>query len=170
MLLASILLYAVSILFSNAIKTSAKGSAHLTNVQSTSLLLSQMEADFQRACDISGISTGDEDVAAKFSIIEDGDTGGKVTSSVTYERGPQDLGMVRTWDSGSGARSHPYCRDLKMLACGFRRVDLLQGRIGVLIHLKAGTPPDGTEPFEIKRFILCRNHASNTSALGWEGL
>ncbi|HNW36968.1 MAG TPA: hypothetical protein PKM25_18660, partial [Candidatus Ozemobacteraceae bacterium] len=57
-LLASIIIYAVTRLLSKGMETSTKGAAHLTNVQSTAILLSQIEDDIQRAVDLSAMGPG----------------------------------------------------------------------------------------------------------------
>ncbi len=168
-LLGAIVLLAASQMLSSGMKTSTKGSAHLTNVQATSLLMSQIEEDVQRAVDVSFNPPGNPEPSAKFVILEE--QGGKVaTCAIIYERAGDPQGIKRTRDPGGGAASevHAFCRGLKVLDCSFTRLDLEDRRIGFKVVLKTGTYPTGSEEFTLERFILCRNHASNSISLGWQ--
>jgi len=167
-LLASIIIYALSRLLSKGMETSTKGAAHLTNVQSTALLLSQIEDDIQRAVDFSSMSPGSEEPSAQLGILE-AETNGLEQTSIIYERPPSNRGLTRKRIPKSGSsEEHVYCRELMVLDAKFTRVDLPESRMGFRVHLKIGTPPKGTEVFEVNRFIYCSNHASNSLVPGWE--
>lgn len=167
-LLASIIIYAVTRLLSKGMETSTKGTAHLTNIQSTALLLSQIEDDIQRAIDLSAMPAGSEEASAKIDIIED-TAAGLTQSSIIYERNPSGRGLTRKRIPKSGSpEEHPFCRDLMVLDNKFVRVDLPDSRMGFRVYLKVGTPPRGTEVFEVHRFIYCSNHASNSLFPGWQ--
>lgn len=167
-LLGSIIIIALTRLLSKGMEQSTKGTAHLTNVQSTALLLSQIEDDIQRAVDLSGMSAGSEEVSAVMEILEDSATG-LTQTSVTYERNPSSQGLTRKRVPKSGpSDEHTFCRDLMVLGNKFTRIDLPDNRMGFRVYLKVGTPPKGTEVFEVNRFIYCSNHASNTVVQGWQ--
>ncbi|HEY9069562.1 MAG TPA: hypothetical protein VIV61_04855 [Candidatus Ozemobacteraceae bacterium] len=167
-LLASIIIYAVTRLLSKGMETSTKGAAHLTNVQSTAILLSQMEDDIQRAVDLSSMAPGAEEASAKVEILEES-SAGLTEASIIYEREPSGRGMTRKRAPKSGSpEEHTYCRDLMILENKFTRLDLPGSRMGFRVYLKVGTFPKGTEVFEVNRFISCTNHASNTLMTGWQ--
>lgn len=167
-LLASIVVYALSRLLSKGMETSTKGAAHLTNVQSTAILLSQIEDDVQRAVDLSSMQPGSEEPSAKIGILES-DGSGLTQSSIIYERPPSNRGLIRKHIPTAGSpEEYVYCRELMVLDTRFTRVDLPDNRMGFRVHLKIGTPPKGTEVFEVNRFIYCTNHASNSLIPGWE--
>ncbi|HOY67010.1 MAG TPA: prepilin-type N-terminal cleavage/methylation domain-containing protein [Candidatus Ozemobacteraceae bacterium] len=167
-LLASIIIYAVTRLFTKGMETSTKGAAHLTNVQSTALLLSQMEDDIQRAVDLSSMPPGAEEASAKVEILEESPSG-LTETSIIYERDPSGRGMIRKRAPKTGTpEEHTYCRDLMILHHTFTRLDLPENRMGFRVYLKIGTFPKGTEVFEVNRFISCTNHASNTLMTGWK--
>jgi type II secretory pathway component PulJ len=166
-LLGSIVLAGAFRMLSSGMKTSTKGAAHLTNVQSTSILMAQIEDDLQRAVDVSDMSPGASEVSAKIKIIE---TLSAIPApvSIIYDRAQNGRGMLRKRDAGAGPIEHPYARDVLVIDSRFTRVDLPDQRIGFHVRLKTGTWPDGKEVFELERFVLCRNHASNSRVLGWQ--
>lgn len=170
-LIGAIVMLAASRLLSSGMKTSTKGAAHLTNVQNASMLMAQLEEDLQRAYNVSFAPAGVPENTVKMLIIEDRN-GVATTSAVIYdfiyESGTKPRGIRRMRESGGTQESHPFCKGLDILTCQFTRLDLDGGRIGYQISLKVGTPPSSTEEFELKRFVLCRNHASNTFQIGWQ--
>ncbi len=169
--LGALILAGLSRVLSGSLKTTTKGSAHLTNVQATAIFMRQLVEDARRACDLSQMPENQDDTSAKFDILEENEMGGLATSSIIYEIRPDARGILRKFAPPPGAVSdpvtHTFCQDLLILNCGFRHVNLVGGGKGIFVSLKVGTPPTGSEEFEIKRFILCRNHASNTSLIGW---
>jgi len=169
--LGALVLAGLSRLLSSSLKMTNKGSAHLTNVQATAIFLRQLVEDARRACDLSQMPENQDGTSAKFDILEESEMGGLATSSIIYEISQGARGIIRKNAPPPGAEStpvtHTFCRDLLILNCGFRHVNLVGGGKGIYVSLKIGTPPSGSEEFEIKRFILCRNHASNTFLLGW---
>ncbi len=167
-LLASIIIYAVTRLLSKGMETSTKGAAHLTNVQSTAILLSQIEDDIQRAVDLSAMGPGAAEPSAKIDILEESPAG-LTQAAIIYEREPTGRGMTRKRAPKTGTpEEHTFCRDLMVLDNAFTRVDLPDNRMGFRVYLKIGTPPKGTEFFEVNRFIYCSNHASNSVLTGWQ--
>jgi len=167
-LLASIIIYALTRLLTKGMETSTKGAAHLTNVQSTAILLSQIEDDIQRAIDLSAMDPGSAEPSAKVDILEESGSG-LTQTSIIYEREPAGRGMIRKRAPRAGApEEHTFCRDLMLLDNAFTRVDLPDNRMGFRVYLKVGTPPKGTEIFEVSRFIYCTNHASNSVLTGWQ--
>ncbi len=174
-LLGSVVMLAASRMLSSGMKTSTKGAAHLTNVQAVSVLMAQIEEDIQRAVDVSFLTPGSPEPSMKIVILED--RNGKPASAtviyeVVYEK-PGDKTQVikrtHTDNGGSGAsEGHPFCRGLQIVGCSFTRLDLQGDKVGFQVDIKVATPPNRSEEFEMQRFILCRNHASNSLALGWQ--
>ncbi|MBI3038137.1 prepilin-type N-terminal cleavage/methylation domain-containing protein [bacterium] len=169
--IGALILTGISSLLSNSLKTSSKGSSHLTNVQAAAIFMRQLVKDLRRACDLSQMPENQDELSAKFDILQENEMGGLATSSIIYEIAPDKRGIVRKnvgpLEPESNSETHTFCRDLHVLNCGFRHINLVGGGKGVYVSLKIGTPPNGSEEFEIKRFILCRNHASNTFMFGW---
>ncbi len=167
-LIGSIILMAAYRLLSSGIRHSTKGAAHLTNVQTTALLMSQIEDDLERTCDVGLMKAQESQASATVTIVEEA-TSGLSTAIIKYQKGIGNLGMMRIREKGAAIESHAFCRDLMLLDCSFTRLNLPDGGIGFQVFLKTGTPPKGTEVFEMTRFIYCRNHASNSVMIGWHG-
>lgn len=168
-LIGSIILIALTKMLSGGMKSSQKGAAHLTNLQTTAILLTQIESDLQQAVDLSNMSLGTFENSAKIGILQA--TGAGVSEvSVIYQVAPDAKGVTRTYTEGSSTKSHTFCKGLMILNCQFKLLHLPNSRVGFWVNLKTGTPPKGTEEFEIKRFFWCPNHASNSQFLGWAKL
>jgi hypothetical protein len=169
--LGTMILFAMYRVLSTSMKTSVKGSAHLTNVQASAIFIRQVVKDVRRAGDVSRMAPDQDEPSASFDILEECETGGLATSTVIYEVGPGGLGVIRRVVPGPGTglpeETHTFCRNLQITHCRFRSCHLVPEGIGFFVSLKTATPPNGTEEFELKRFILCQNHASNTRLIKW---
>jgi hypothetical protein len=167
-----LLLAVLTRLFSWGLRSSAKGSAHLTNVQAVAILLSQLEQDVQRAHLVQVSSD-----SLRLKVTEE-DANGRIIHpppEILYEATPQRTGFTRQrLVPGQGPQSHVFCRDLVVdYAQGhpfFRQVPFPEGRIGIQVCLKVTAPPPNQETFEIERLIFCGNPSANVFISGWQRL
>ena len=92
------------------------------------------------------------------------------TCTIIYEQAADGLGIERKriLDKGGSAEMHPFCKGLEILNCQFTKLELADDRLGYRVSIKVATRPNHNEEFRIDRFIPCRNHASNSFALGWQ--
>ena len=166
-LLASIILVAVSRMFSGGLKSSVKGSAHLNNIQTSSVFLGQLEMDLKKTSDIvfPANEEGDPSENIKLEILEDAPAGGLATASVIFSLTESGEGVKRMQDSGGDQSEHIFCRGLKV-NLGFRRIELPNGQLGLLVKLRTKNPR-GPEEFTIERFILCEGLKKGDSPIGW---
>jgi len=169
-LVGSIVMLAASKMLSSGMRTSTKGAALLTNVQNVSILMAQIEEDVQRAFNVSFGPSGIPENSLKMEIFFEDRSGGMATCTIIYEQAADGLGIERKriLDKGGSAEMHPFCKGLEILNCQFTKLELADDRLGYRVSIKVATRPNHNEEFRIDRFIPCRNHASNSFALGWQ--
>ncbi|MBI3040001.1 hypothetical protein HYY75_13290 [bacterium] len=169
--LGALILSGVFRLLTSSLRVSAKGSATLSNAQATAILMAQIVNDLHGVWEVSQMLPDQEANSIKLDFVEESEIGGVSSFSIIYDVLPSRLGVSRTRRITSSVATNPeihtFCKGFQILDCKFRRIDVSGGGIGFFIKLKTGTPPNGTEEFEIKRFVFCRNLASNSTLLGW---
>ena len=166
-LLTSILMIGLSHMFSGGLKSSVKGSAHLNNIQTSSVLLGQLELDLKKTSDIifPASEEGDSNEHIKLEVLEEGSSGGLATGSVMYSLDAGGEGVKRMQDFSGNTSEHTFCRGLKV-NLGFRRLELSSGQLGLMIKLRTKNPR-GPEEFTMERFILCEGVKKGDSPTGW---
>ncbi|NLI76454.1 MAG: prepilin-type N-terminal cleavage/methylation domain-containing protein [Candidatus Riflebacteria bacterium] len=173
LVLASLLLAMLSRLLSWGLRSSVKGTAHLSNVQAAAILLGQLEQDIQRARSVQAEPAGSD--ILRLAIGEE-DLDGRLIRpfpEVIYEgqAGRPGLARRRTPPGGS-TMEYVFCRGLVVDHAKdqpfFRRVDFPGGRLGVRVCLQVVAPPPGKETFEIERLIFCGNASANVVIPDWQ--
>ncbi|MFZ2957351.1 MAG: hypothetical protein WA705_10715 [Candidatus Ozemobacteraceae bacterium] len=168
-LLGSILILAATKLLSGGLKTSSKGSAHLTIVQATTILMSQLEEDLRRASSIVVPVAGGVENQLQLEVWEiDATTGKPATSTVYYMQNlDSSKGFSRTREYLGSKEKHIFCRGLLTKGNFTHVVIAPTNRVGLSAAFQTHSYPAGEEEFLLTRFIFCQNHASNTFAVGW---
>lgn len=164
-MIGALILTAAFRLLSGSMRSTSKGSAHLTNVQTTNTLMAFIEFDAARTTDLTGLTPGTPENTVQMTVRE-GPSFDPVT--IVYDKGPGNIGVFRRLNRGGTTEQHQFCRDVMVQKLAFTRLDLPGNRLALHVSLHTATPPDGTEEFHLERFIHCRNHASNSRILGWQ--
>ncbi len=154
--IVSLLLAAVMNLFGAGMRGSKKGMAHLTNMESAAILMSQIEYDLLRSVDLLDPAPGVSDKVARWKILTPEGEG-----TIIYNLLPG--GIERKLDAGSDDQKYLYCKGLDV-KLAFRHVtfDSAPGsgaKAGMWVELSVASPKKlgSTEEFKMKRLILCRN-------------
>lgn len=165
--LGAIVLLAVSNIFSGGLKSTTKGTAHLSNLQASSILFGQIEEDLQRTSEIIYPAAGSNETSlnVKLETVEENQVGIIAPVSIMYELVSGGIGVKRIRDEGGGPLEHVFCRNLKV-EIGFRRAELPGGKIGLWVKLKTSNPK-GSEEFYLERFFYCPGKAGSMVA-GWQ--
>jgi hypothetical protein len=165
-LIGSMLILGLSRLFSSGLKTSQKGSSHLTLMQTAAVLLAQIEQDVSRA---SRLQPGGPGVFDSFQVdIPDTAAGfGKLaTSTARYEPPPGRIGYKRVFSpcdgAGSPTQNHVFCSGLPVEA-GFELITAVEGlpRTGLMVTLAVRSSGNTPEIYRIRRFIYGQNLPEN---------
>lgn len=172
-LIGSIVVLVATKLLSGGLRSSTKGSSHLSIIQATSILMSQLDEDMKRTMVIDFPTLNGKDVTTRLEVLERNAAGKLATATVTYQAGPQGTGIVRRHDQGGGTPSeHIFCRGFRVTPT-FCHVGLPQNRVGFWAKLDTSTikDADGVENFVVERLLGCPNLASNSQVLGfyWPG-
>jgi type II secretory pathway pseudopilin PulG len=165
-LIAVLMLTAVYKLMSNWMRSSVKGTSHLSNIQVAVLISSQIEHDLQR-------TTGININADGFQIRTLEDIGNKRREfDVTYEKTPGNEGLRRIVND-SGTIIHD-----KLLGEGFRvnevngepilqKISFPGERFAAKIQLEVASPKN-EEPHVIQKVIFCQNCRENLLIKDWK--
>ena len=155
-LLLSVVMAVVMSMFAGGLKGSNKGMAHLTNMQTAAIIMSQIEYDLMRAVEINDPAAETNDSAARWRMAnQDGSTSTVIYSLLTN-------GLERQEESGSGDKfKHIFGRGLN-LSVNFRHLkfdlpDSHTSRKGMWVELKVSSDKDHNEEFMIKRMVVCRS-------------
>ena len=166
-LIGSIIVYAASRLLSGGLKTSAKGTAHLTLVQSSTILMSQIEDDLHRTHQI--VVPAQDAVAdsAQFETWETDGSGKPVRVMVSYlpNSAAGGKGFIRRRGDGE---EHVFCRGMLVEAKFTHVLTNDTGRVGMVVALTTRSLPPADEEFQLNRFIFCNDHPRNGSGAGWQ--
>jgi len=165
-LLGAMVVFTLIRMFSGGVKSSAKGSAHLTNIQAASILLSQIDTDFRKTVDILYPQSGNVDPSLNIKLqAQEGFTGTIDSVSIIYEAAASGKGVKRIWDDNSGPSEHVFCRNLST-DISFRRMEFPNGTLGLWAKLKTKNP-GGVEEFVVERFFNCLSQQQNSYLKGW---
>lgn len=173
-LLGSLLLMAVTKIFSGGVRMTQKGSSHLTLAQGAGMLMAQIEKDLTSA-----VTLPEAGLAWKMAGNV-GEKGRIATMAVQYELLPDKPGGVRRKaapeSSGSPAAGspaagtpviHTFCSglatslELKSADVGSRKA---RGYV-VTIKVQGNSGVAGGESLELRRFIFCYNLPANHQML-----
>lgn len=147
---------AVMNMFANGIKGSSKGMAHLTNMQTAAIIMSQIEYDLLRSTKINDPSINIQEKAGRWELLNQDGT----TSTVIYNLLPD--GIERQEDnSSSGKRTHVFGKGLN-LKIQLRHLEFpnpakKQTKEGMWVELKVSTARTDGEEFTLTRMVVCKN-------------
>ncbi|MBF0545871.1 MAG: prepilin-type N-terminal cleavage/methylation domain-containing protein [Candidatus Riflebacteria bacterium] len=170
-LLMTILIAGASTMLSGSLKSGQKGAAHLTIVQNSMVLISQLQFDLQRASAIFQPAVGAVTQESMFEVWGL-DTSGKLsTSTIIYKPTPNQKGFSRSRldSTGSTVEEHVFCKENIAVASFTHIQDSNSGKVGVVATFNVRSLPPATEELTLKRYIFCPCLASNSRAVGWKG-
>jgi prepilin-type N-terminal cleavage/methylation domain-containing protein len=165
-LIAVLMLTAVYKLMSNWMRSSVKGTSHLSNIQVAVLISSQIEHDLQRATSIDINADG-------FQIRTLEDIGNnRKELNVTYEKIADNEGLRRIVND-SGGIIHE-----KLLGENFRvnevngesilqKISFPDERFAIKILFEVASPKN-EEPHVIQKMIFCQNCRENLMIRDWK--
>jgi hypothetical protein len=166
-LIGSLLVVALTRIFSGGMLQSQRGSSHLTNLQAAAIVLAQIEKDLSlaRELPILGGGSGGGPAGAgaiQCDIVADYGLHGELANAhVSYQPGPGGRGFQRTETAPDGPQTHVFGEGLKIeVTCEQVQVNPGKG-IGFVVEVTASKPPDGTEKNTLRRFIYGYNLALN---------
>ena len=159
--IGAILSLAITKLFFSSVRVSQKGMAHLTNIQSAALLVTQIEQDFRRAA---GIQPPPPDMPGGLLQITGEDEAGLLT--VVYANTTDRKGVLRrltrvltTPDAPDQTTGHVYCQGLPVVI-DFTPVTI-SGKTGYSVAMQVKAPGPGGEEVRLKRLFACPNLPEN---------
>ncbi|HAE39002.1 MAG TPA: hypothetical protein DCG57_10245 [Candidatus Riflebacteria bacterium] len=165
-LISVLMLTAVYNLMSNWMRSSVKGTSHLSNIQVAVLISSQIEHDLQRATSININADG-------FHIKTLEDVGkNKKELDVTYEKTPDNQGLRRIVnDSGAIVLE-------RLLGDGFRvnevngepilqKISFPGEKFAAKILFEVASPKN-EEPHVMQKMIFCSNCRENLLIKDWK--
>ncbi len=154
--IVTLLIGSVIHLFNAGVRGSTKGMAHLTNMEATAVLMSQIEYDLLRAFQVEDPAPGVSDKVARWKILTPDGEG-----RIIYNLLPE--GIERKLDAPAGEQKYLYCKGLAV-KLSFRHVTFAGGpaspeKAGMWVELSVATPKKNgnTEEFKMKRLIICRS-------------
>ncbi|MGM0600154.1 MAG: PilW family protein [Candidatus Rifleibacteriota bacterium] len=154
-LLLSIVMAVVMNMFAGGLKGSNKGMAHLTNMQTAALIMSQIEYDLMRATSLNDPAIENSESDARWQITnQDGST-----STIIYRLAD---GLERQEDNSlTGQSKHVFGRGLNLSAL-FRQLQFNlpannRSKSGMWVEITVSSDEDNNEEFKSKRLIVCRN-------------
>jgi competence protein ComGC len=165
-LIAVLMLTAVYKLMSDWMRSSVKGTSHLSNIQVAVLTSAQIEHDLQRATDIATTNDG-----FQIKTLEDVGSNRKELD-ITYKKNSGNEGLRRTvTESGTVIQD-------KILADGFRinevngepilqKVSFSGGRFTARILFEVASPKN-EEPHVIQKMMFCQNCRENLLIKDWK--
>lgn len=172
LVIAVLIVGALHSLMSTGLKSSVKGSSHLSNIQVASIITSYLERDFVNAVEVT-TPTGDE---IQLKVADDVTAGGIVLENVVYECMPSINRFSRKKAlDGSPVTpiEHDFCSGFSVDKVGnqpvFSKISLPGGRVGFVVKFQIATAKK-TEPFEVERVFVCGNGLRKTSFAEWDWL
>mgnify|MGYP000865101510 FL=1 len=165
-LIAVLMLTAIYKLMSDWMRSSVKGTSHLSNIQVAVLTSAQIEHDLQRATNVVVTDNG-------FQIKTLEDVGGnRKELDIAYEKASGTDGLRRTVNE-NGVVIHD-----KMLGDGFRinkvngepvlkKVSFTGDRFTARILFEVASPKN-EEPHVIQKMIFCQNCRENLLIKDWK--
>lgn len=159
--ISALLLAGIMNLLSAGMKGSTKGLSHQANMESASILMSQIEYDLLRAKELSDPPINGKDSSARWIMYYSHSDNGDATVSYSVE---QDS-IVRIADLGGGkTEKQVFCKGHKVnlnftrfaVQIGFEQI-----RHGMFVELSVGAKEDtklaSAEVFSMKRLVMIRS-------------
>ena len=167
--LSSMIIIALMNLFSSGMKGSAKGLAHQANMESASIIMSQIEYDLLRATSISKPEPNiNEDFETAIWDFYYGASGSGKPSTVTYSKMHDGTGILRQVKMDGGKTQNTNFGKLQKVDIKFKHFRFNTGSQDFPIHkhamlvevtvsskdnIRGGT----NEPFTLRRLIVVRS-------------
>ena len=167
--LSSLLMLGVMNLFSSGMKGSAKGLAHQVNMESASIIMSQIEYDLLRSTTISKPESGlNENFDTAIWNFYYGASGSGVPCTVTYTKNYGGLGVCREVKMDGGKVQKTIFGKLQKVDLSFKRFTFNTGTkkykilkdamlVEVTVSSKDSTRGGTNEAFTLRRLIVVRN-------------
>ena len=167
--LSSLLLLGIMNLLSSGMKGSAKGLAHQVNMESASIIMSQIEYDLLRATNISKPELGmNENFDTAIWDFYYGASGSGNPSTVTYYKNNNGLGVCREVKMDGGKVQGTILAKLQKVDLKFRRFTFNTGSkkypiykdamlVEVTVSSKDSARGGTNEAFTLRRLIVVRN-------------
>lgn len=168
-ILSALLIVGIMNLFSSGMKGSVKGMAHQANMETASILMSQIEYDLLRCVKISQPEANLEEDFDKaiwefFNVV----SGNREYATVTYTRLENGMGVEREVKPSSGKPFRTVFAKDRKVELSFKHVKANLGsqevpiyRHGMLVGLTVSSKDNrnsgNNEPFTLKRLIIIRN-------------
>ncbi|MBR4328801.1 MAG: prepilin-type N-terminal cleavage/methylation domain-containing protein [Candidatus Riflebacteria bacterium] len=165
-LIASLIMVGLMNLFQVGIKGSSKGLAHLENMETAFILMSQIEYDLLRAYNITDPQNGSEDNGAKWDFWYGNSDSNKASVDYSYENNAiaRKVTLYNLNGSIGGNEKTYFCKgynvDLKFLHLVFEvgSSDFSKKRHGMWVELTVSSKDNrnggNNEPFTLKRLII----------------
>ena len=168
-ILSALLIVGIMNLFGSGMKGSVKGMAHQANMETASILMSQIEYDLLRCVNISQPEANlDEDfdkaIWELFNVV----SGKREYATVTYTRLENGMGVEREVKASNGKfYRNVFAKDRKV-ELSFRHLRANIGSqevpvykhgmlVGLTVSSKDNRNSGNNEPFTLKRIIIVRN-------------
>ena len=167
-IIASLLIIGLMSLFRAGMKGSSKGMAHQENMETASILMSQIEYDLLRSYSISYPQNGSEEDGAKWDFYYGNSDSSKASVDYSYENNAiaRKVTMYNL-DGSSGREEKTYFArghkvDLRFLHLVFEvgSQNISKKRHGMWVELTVSSKDNrnggNNEPFTLKRLIIVR--------------
>lgn len=167
-ILSSMLILGIMSLFSSGMKGSAKGLAHQVNMESASIIMSQIEYDLLRATSISKPDPGlNESFDTAIWNFYYGASGSGSPCTVTYVKNNDGLGICREVKMEGGKVQKIILGRLQKVDLSFKRFTFNTGTkkypihkdtmlVEVTVSSKDSTRGGTNEAFTLRRLIVVR--------------
>ena len=167
--LSSMLILGIMNIFSSGMKGSAKGLAHQVNMESASIIMSQIEYDLLRSTSISKPESGlNEFFDTAIWNFYYGASGSGKPSTVTYLKNSNGLGVCREVKMDGGKMQKTILAKLQKVDLKFRRFTFNTGSknyptykdtmlVEVTVSSKDSARGGTNEAFTLRRLIVVRN-------------
>ena len=167
--LSSMIILAIMNLLSSGMKGSAKGLAHQANMESASIIMSQIEYDLLRATTISKPESGaNEDFDKAIWDFHYGASNSGDPSNVTYSRLMNGMGVCREVKMAGGKNQKTIFAKYQKVDLSFKHFVFNTGSkqypiykdamlVGVTVSSKDNKRGGTNEAFTLRRLIVVRN-------------
>lgn len=166
-IVGSLVLLGLTSIAINSLRSSAKGSAHLTNAHAASVFLRGLELDLNRALTVTVTEKG-----LLIDAVADISSGRIATETIIYSLGRENLGFNRQSGSESPV---PFCEELLFEPCAgspmFSPTESpTGGRKGLRVKFKVrghrDRAHDKAEEMALERFYICGNDPDHLAIPG----
>ena len=166
-IVGSLMLLGLSSIAINSMRSSAKGTAHLTNAHAASVFLRGLELDLNRAVTVTVAGNG-----LVIDAVRDLASGRIATETIRYSLGNENLGFQRQAGAEAPAR---FCEDLCFEPADgapmFAPVEPAAGghkglRVRFKVRARRDRAHDKAEEMLLERFYLCGNDPGHPAVPG----